>query len=45
MMNLAEALLVAEMTGWQTSKGVLHEIEVFKRAGKDIHYLPGDMFK
>jgi len=45
MMNACGALLVATMQGWETSKGVQHEIQYFAAAGKDIHYLPGNMFK
>lgn len=45
MMEASEALVVAEMQGWQESKGIQHEIEFFERAGKPIYYLPGGMFK
>lgn len=44
MMQLSEALIVAQMPTWETSRGVLHEIEVFKKASKDIHYLPANTF-
>jgi hypothetical protein len=44
MMHLAEALIVARMPGWESSKGVMHEIEVFRAAHKPIYYLPGDWF-
>jgi Domain of unknown function (DUF1937) len=40
MMDASEALLIAEMPGWQTSKGIKHEIDYFTDAGKDIHFLP-----
>jgi hypothetical protein len=45
MMELSEALVVAEMPGWLVSKGIKHEIDVFTEAGKPVHFLPGDMFK
>lgn len=44
MMDASEALLVAEMSSWQTSKGIKHEIDYFTGAGKDVHFLPGNMF-
>jgi hypothetical protein len=39
MMEASGALLVAEMSGWRTSKGVKHEIEFFTNAGKPVLYL------
>lgn len=45
MMNASDALVVAEMDGWEVSKGIGYEMEVFRAAGKPIYRLPGDMFK
>jgi hypothetical protein len=43
MVNAA-GLIVCELDGWQESRGVLEEIETFKRAGKPIvHMLPGQV--
>jgi hypothetical protein len=39
IMDKASAMVVAKMTGWQESKGIAHEIEAFKKAGKPIYYL------
>lgn len=39
MMNAAQALLVAEMDGWQESFGIAHEIAFFEKAGKPIYFL------
>lgn len=36
MMCACQALLVAHMDGWDQSRGVAHEIEVFEKAGKPI---------
>lgn len=44
MMELADACLVAEMSGWKESKGVAHEIAFFERAQKPVIYLPGNLF-
>ena len=45
MMDVCDALIVAEMDGWRESKGIRHEIEYFERQQKLVHYLPGEMFK
>lgn len=39
VMDRADALLVAKMPGWDTSKGVAFEIETFQKAGKPIFFL------
>lgn len=36
MMRVCDSLLVAHMDGWKESKGVLHEIAHFTKAGKPI---------
>lgn len=42
MMRRCDALLVANLNGWRESKGVAHEIEFFKYAGKPLHMLALD---
>lgn len=42
MMSACNALLVADMADWRESKGVAHEIDVFKKAGKPIYQLSVD---
>ena len=44
MMDASDALIVAEMDGWETSRGIGHEMDYFRAAGKPIHQLPGDIF-
>lgn len=39
MMKACDCLLVAEMTGWQESRGMAHEIQFFERARKPIFQL------
>jgi hypothetical protein len=39
MMAKADAMVVGLMPGWEESRGVAHEIEVFKTAGKPVFYL------
>lgn len=39
MMHACGALIVAEMTGWEESKGLAHEIEFFERHGKPVFHL------
>ena len=39
MMRACEALLVAQMDGWENSYGMAYEIDVFRAAGKPIYYL------
>ncbi len=39
-MKGAIGCIVCEMDGWEISRGVLHEIEYFRTAGKPILYLP-----
>jgi hypothetical protein len=41
-MAVADALIVARMTGWNDSVGVKKEIETFKAAGKPIYWLDPD---
>ena len=44
MMHKADAMIVAMMTGWENSTGVMHEIDAFVRASKPIAYLePSDL--
>lgn len=40
MMARCDTLIVAHMEGWRESKGIAHEIEFFKCAGKPIFDLP-----
>ena len=39
MMDAADAMIVATMDGWNESKGIDHEIQVFRKAGKPIYAL------
>ncbi|GAC1572983.1 MAG: hypothetical protein NVS3B5_02220 [Sphingomicrobium sp.] len=39
MMGKADAMIVAMMDGWQTSKGIAHEVKVFQSAGKPVFYV------
>ncbi len=39
MMDAAEGLIVARLEGWDTSKGVIEEIETFQKAGKPVFYV------
>lgn len=42
MMRAAVGLIVCKMHGWETSKGVQHEIDVFEKADKPIIFMePG----
>ena len=43
-LELADALIVAELPGWLESKGVYNEIAYFDVVKKPIYYLPGDCF-
>lgn len=36
MMDAAHVLIVAHLEGWESSKGVAHEIEYFRERGKPI---------
>lgn len=40
MMSRCDTLIIAHMDGWRESKGIAHEVEFFKRAGKPIFDLP-----
>lgn len=42
MMDKADAMLVAMMTGWETSKGIRHEIQAFVEAGKPVYFMSPD---
>lgn len=42
MMDKADAMIVAMMAGWETSKGVRHEIQVFTEAGKPVFFMSPD---
>jgi len=39
MMERANGIIVLKMETWDESRGIAHEIEVFKRAGKPVVYL------
>ena len=39
LMNKSEALLVAMLDGWETSRGVRHEIEAFALAKKPVFFM------
>lgn len=39
MMDAAAAMAVGMLPGWSDSFGVQHEIDVFRKAGKPIHYV------
>lgn len=39
MMVLANALLVAQLRGWNESYGIKHEVDYFLSAGKPVFYL------
>lgn len=39
MMDACDVLIVAEMEGWRESKGIAHEVAVFKLAAKPIFHL------
>jgi hypothetical protein len=39
MMDAAQLLVVAQMQSWDVSRGIAHEIEVFRAAGKPILFL------
>ena len=41
MMDAAHGLLIANMKGWDGSKGIKEEIEVFRAAGKPIYLWSG----
>lgn len=44
MMAKADAMIVAMMTGWETSTGIRHEIQAFVEAGKPVYFLdPADL--
>lgn len=42
MMTVCSVLIVAEMDGWQQSKGIAHEIAFFRQANKSIFHLNPD---
>jgi hypothetical protein len=39
IMDVSDTLLIAKMENWQISKGINHEINVFRKAGKPIYTL------
>lgn len=39
MMARCDVLIVAEMSGWQESKGVTHEISFFRQRNRPIYHL------
>lgn len=44
MMKLCDALIVAKLASWDQSKGVLHEIAEYRRAGKRVFELEIDQW-
>lgn len=42
MMAKADTLIVAHLPGWEQSRGMKHEVAVFKAAGKPIYDLDPD---
>jgi nucleoside 2-deoxyribosyltransferase len=38
MMDAAEAMVIADMSGWQDSYGVKYEIDYFRAAGKPVYF-------
>jgi hypothetical protein len=38
-MHVAQAILVAEMDGWQVSKGIAYEMERFQKLGKPFYFI------
>lgn len=40
MMNACGTLIVAQLPGWEDSRGIAHEIEYFRNAGKPRFDLP-----
>lgn len=42
MMRAAQALVIAKMEGWQSSKGIGHEMEFFQREGKPYYLMDPD---
>ncbi len=42
MLFKSNSLFVAEMTGWEDSKGIKHEVEYFFKTGKPIYGLNPD---
>lgn len=42
MMDKSDAMIVAMMPGWETSKGIRHEIQAFVEAGKPVYFLSPD---
>lgn len=42
MMRACEYLLVAEMPGWQESKGIAYEIAFFERSGKAVYHIDAE---
>lgn len=45
IMNKADAMIVAKMYTWETSKGIAFEIEKFKAAQKPVYYLNVEKFE
>ena len=42
MMDAAEAMVVADMSGWDVSYGVRYEIDYFRAAGKPVYFRYAD---
>jgi hypothetical protein len=42
MMDKSDAMIVAVMTGWESSHGIGHEIEAFVVAGKPVYFMKPD---
>jgi hypothetical protein len=45
MVERCDTVLVAEMGGWQRSRGIAREIEAFEDAGKPVYYLDLESFE
>ena len=42
MMDKSDAMVVAMMTGWESSHGIRHEINAFVAAGKSVYFMNPD---
>lgn len=42
MMDKSDAMIVAMMEGWETSKGIRYEIQAFVEASKPVYFLSPD---
>ncbi len=39
MMDRSDAIIVVKMDSWESSSGIAHEIEVFRKAKKPVYFL------